>query len=337
MAGPLHTLGPAPTRARRARDGERVRAGERAHDARRARRGGRRRCAGPAGRPRPRPRPQGSWTLTNPARTIARRVGAVDARTVLCEIGVSQQEVINHALTMVASGASDAVAVVGRRSPRLGPGRRRGVRRGRSATRPRPRTRPPEFVAAVEVAAGIAWPVVQQYALIENALGAAEGCSPAERAAREIAALWARCNEVARTNPDAAFPAPLDADEIARPGPANRPLASPYNLWHSSQWTVDQASALLVCSAGRAAAAGIAPDRWLFPHVALHCSSAVTLTARASSPRLARHGRARDRRCRRAWAGRCAISRWPSCTPASRWPCASSSASSVSTGTPPRP
>jgi len=57
--------------------------------------------------------PQGSWSLTDPARAVARRVGAVDARTVFCEIGVSQQEVINHALTMVASGESDAVAVVG--------------------------------------------------------------------------------------------------------------------------------------------------------------------------------------------------------------------------------
>ncbi len=43
---------------------------------------------------------------------------------------------------------------------------------------------------------------------------------------------------------------------------------------------MDQASALLVCSAAHAAAAGVPPDRWLFPRVALHCSSAVTLTAR---------------------------------------------------------
>ncbi len=85
---------------------------------------------------------------------------------------------------------------------------------------------------------------------------------------------------MAQANPFAAFPAPRDADEIARPGPANRPLAFPYNLWHSSQWTVNQSSALLICSAARAADAGVPPDRWLFPHVALHCSSAVTLTAR---------------------------------------------------------
>ena len=70
------------------------------------------------------------------------------------------------------------------------------------------------------------------------------------------------------------------AAEIATPGPHNRPLAYPYNVRHASQWTVNQASALVICSAERAAAAGVPADRWLFAHVALHCSQAVTLTAR---------------------------------------------------------
>jgi acetyl-CoA C-acetyltransferase len=222
--------------------------------------------------------PQGSWSLTDPARTVARGLGAAGARTVLCEIGVSQQEVINRALTMVAHGESDAVAIVGGEARAWA--RSGGVESDEERGPPdQVLTRPPEFVAAIEIAAGMAWPVVQQYALIENALGAAEAHTGSAQNA-EIAALWARFNEVAQANPAAAFPAPLTAEEIARPGPANRPLASPYNLWHSSQWTVDQASALLVCSAERAAAVGVAPDRWLFPHVALHCSSAVTLTAR---------------------------------------------------------
>ena len=221
--------------------------------------------------------PQGSWSLTDPARAVARRIGATRARTVLCEIGVSQQEVINHALTLVTNGESDAVAIVGgeaRAWARAG-----GVETDDEARPPdQVLTRPPEFVAPIEVAAGLAWPVVQEYALIENALVAAE--TGASSPSQEIAALWARFNQVAQGNPFAAFPQPLSADEIAQSGPTNRPLAFPYNLWHSSQWTVDQASALLVCSAARAADAGVPPDRWLFPHVALHCSSAVTLTAR---------------------------------------------------------
>ena len=222
--------------------------------------------------------PQGSWALVDPARSVSRRLGSAGAHTVLCQIGVSQQEVINHALAAVAAGECEVAAVVGGEARAWA---RRGGTELDEAHGP-PDTileRPPDFVAPVEGAAGIVWPVVQQYALIENALGAADGDSQTEH--REaIACLWARFNEVARRFPEAAFPAPMDAAAIATPGPGNRPLAFPYNRWHASQWTVDQASALLICSAERARDAGVPRDRWLFPHVAVHSSQAVTLTAR---------------------------------------------------------
>jgi hypothetical protein len=71
--------------------------------------------------------PQGTWSLTDPARTIAARIGAEGARTYRYELGVSQQEVINEALL-----------AIGRARPtwswwseaRPGPGSARG-RRGR--------------------------------------------------------------------------------------------------------------------------------------------------------------------------------------------------------------
>jgi acetyl-CoA C-acetyltransferase len=224
--------------------------------------------------------PQGSWSLVDPARTVARRIGASHARTFLAQIGVSQQELINHALAAIASGECEAVLVVGAEARAWERGG--GVETDES-TGPPDETlmRPPEFVAPVELSAGLVWPVVQEYALIENALAAAEGLS-GQAQSDEIAALWARFNGVATRNPDAAFGVPWSASEIATPGPRNRPLAYPYNLRHSTQWTVDQASALLLCSAERAAAAGVPVDRWLFPHVALHSSEAVTLTARAN-------------------------------------------------------
>ena len=57
--------------------------------------------------------PQGSWRLTDPGRSVARHIGAGDARTVLAEVGVSQQEVINDALSAVAAAECRAVVVVG--------------------------------------------------------------------------------------------------------------------------------------------------------------------------------------------------------------------------------
>jgi acetyl-CoA C-acetyltransferase len=225
--------------------------------------------------------PQGTWSLTDPARTVARRIGSPDAHTVLCEVGVSQQEVVNDALAAVAAGRWGTVVVAGAEARAWA--RDGGVEAESPEAEVAPpdevRTRPPDFVAPVELAAGMVWPPVQQYALIENALGAALGL-PADRQRDDIAALWARFNAVATQNPAAAFGEPRDAVSIATPGPHNRPLAYPYNRWHSSQWTVDQSTALLICSAERAREAGVAAERWLFPHVALHSSVAVTLTAR---------------------------------------------------------
>lgn len=222
--------------------------------------------------------PQGTWSLTDPARTVARRIGAARAHTILCEIGVSQQEVINHALDLVALGRADVVIVVGAESRVWA--RDGGIDVDEEHGGPdEVLARPPDFVAPVEQVAGVVWPAVQQYALIENALAAALGLS-ATQARAEVAALWARYNTVATGNPEAVFSQRRDAAEIATPGPRNRPLAFPYNKWHSSQWTVNQASALLICSAERARRTGVPAENWLFPHVALHSSESVTLTAR---------------------------------------------------------
>jgi len=236
---------------------------------------------------------QGSWALTDPARTVAARIGAADARTYRYEIGVSQQEVINDALFSIVQGEADVVLVIGGEA-------RAWARSGgvESDIESRPpdvtMTRPPDFVAPIEVEAGVVWPPVQQYALIENALAAHEH-QDAVTHLEDVARLWARFNQVAQGNPLAAFPTPRTAADIATSGPRNRPLASPYNLWHSSQWTVDQAAALLFCSAERAEAAGVPADRRIFPHVALHVSEAITLTARRdlhSWPAMAALGRA---------------------------------------------
>ena len=222
--------------------------------------------------------PQGSWDLVDPGRTVAARIGASSARSVRYEIGVSQQEVINDALASIASGTCEVVLVVGAEDRSFARGG--GVELDDSSSPPdQVVTRPPDFIAPIELAAGLVWPVAQQYALIENALAAAEGLTPAAQR-DDIANLWARFNTVAQSNPLAAFPAPRSAADIATPGPKNRPLAFPYNVWHASQWTVDQAAALLFCSVEWARARALPADGWVFPHVTLHSSAAITLTAR---------------------------------------------------------
>ena len=136
-----------------------------------------------------------------------------------------------------------------------------------------------EFMAPAEVEAGW-WEPVDQYACIEQALGHAEGRTP-EQLRDEVAGLWVAMNDVATHNPDAAFGEARSIEQLRAPGPGNRPLALPYAKWHSTQWAVDQAGAMLLCSAALAAELDIDPGRWLFPHVLLESSFARSLSRRA--------------------------------------------------------
>jgi acetyl-CoA C-acetyltransferase len=229
--------------------------------------------------------PQGSWGYSDPGRLVADRVGAAGARTHLVELGVPQQSLINEALAAIGSGASEVAVVVGGEAKAWS---RDAERSGRpvaetdqhGAVPDVTRRREGPLLEPVEVAHRL-WDPVQQYAMIDNALRAADGLSLASHRA-EVADLWARFNRVARTNPDAAFPAPLEADEISTPSPSNRPLAFPYNKWHSTQWTVNQAAALLLCSVGAARRLGVPADRWAFPRVGLESGHAVSLLRRSA-------------------------------------------------------
>jgi acetyl-CoA C-acetyltransferase len=229
--------------------------------------------------------PQGNWAYPDPARLVAERVGAVGARTQLVELGIPQQSLVNEALAAIAAGACDVAAVVGGEHKRW---ERDAVRAGlRAPETAQPgivpdvtRLREGPLMEDVEVVHRL-WDPVQQYAMIENALRAAEGLTLDEHRA-EVADLWARFNRVARTNPDAAFPAPMEAVDIETASPANRPLAFPYNKWHSTQWTVNQAAALLFCSVETARSLGVPTDRWLFPRVGLESGHAVSLLRRSA-------------------------------------------------------
>ncbi len=224
--------------------------------------------------------PQGTWSYPDPARLVADGVGASRARTHVTELGIPQQVLINQALSAIAAGRSDVAVVVG------GEARRWARRWPDAGETPQPAGARPDVVhhrrgpllEPVEQVHRL-WEPVQQYAMIDNALRHAEGQSPAAHRA-EIARLWARFNRVASTHPGAAFPEPMDAGEIATPTVANRPLAFPYNKWHASQWTVDQAAALVFCSVDAATRHGVGADRWVHPLVGLHSSHAVSLLAR---------------------------------------------------------
>jgi len=229
--------------------------------------------------------PRGTWTYPAPGRFVAQRIGADGAHTVRAALGIPQQSLINEALGSIARGDLDVAIVVG------GEARRREVLARRagldlpesdqSALEPdedRPLSVVDEMMAPSEREARVVLPI-QQYALIENALGHAEGRTLAENQ-QDVATLYAAFDAVAGKNPRAAFAGGRTAEFLRTPGPRNRPIAFPYNKWHVTQMNVDQAVALLFCSVEAAREHGIDPDRWVFPHVALESSVAFSLSRR---------------------------------------------------------
>ena len=227
--------------------------------------------------------PQGSWAYPDPARIVARRIGAPGATTHLVELGIPQQSLINEAMAAVLSGGSEVALVVGGEAKRWSRDRTREGASSAETAQPGAapdvlRRRQGDLLEPVEVAHRL-WDPVQQYAMIDNALRAAEGRTIAEHRA-EVASLWDRMNAVAVDNPEAAFPERMDAARIATASPDNRPLAFPYNKWHSTQWTVNQAAALVVCSVEAARRLGVPSERWVFPLVGLESGHAVSVLCR---------------------------------------------------------
>ena len=241
--------------------------------------------------------PRGTWSYTDPGRVVAERIGARDAQTHLVDLGIPQQTLINQALTGILAGELDVALVVGaeakaraaRAAKRSQAANAEGIasvlRRGgpeapeidqHGAVPDVHQTPEGEILARAELEAGL-WAPVEQYALMESALRAADGITiDAHR--REIAELWSRFSAVASTNPEAAYPVQMSADDLLEFGADNRPIAFPYGKWHASQWTVDQAAALLFCSAEAAERFGV--EQRIFPLVGVESSAAMSLTKR---------------------------------------------------------
>ncbi len=236
---------------------------------------------------------EGNWNYGDPGGEVARRVGIDGCRSVRVDIGVSQHTPIAAALKGIRAGEMRAAVVLGgeAKATQIAMQRVGATPLGTTesdpalaAAVPDERWQPQgEIMAQPEIDAGM-WSAVEHYACIEAALRRAEGRSIDEQL-DSVAQLWHRFNVVARDNPNAAFPEPRSVEFLRSAGAGNRPLAFPYAKWHSTQWAVDQAAALLLCSVEVAEQLGVPRDRWLFPRVALESSFALSLTKRADMHR----------------------------------------------------
>lgn len=227
--------------------------------------------------------PEGTWGHRDAGRLVADAIGAAGATTHRVDVGVTQQALLAGAAAAVADGRAEVVLVVG--------GEARRHARAAAAGEAEPETAQADDVAPdhvhvtadlgiddLEIVRDIVTPAVS-YALVDHVLGHRAGRSPADHRAR-LGRLWARFATVAAANPWAWDRSGPSADEILTVGPANRPIADPYPKRLCSQWNVDQAAALVLCSAAAADRFGIAADGWVFPHVSVVADHAVPLVAR---------------------------------------------------------
>lgn len=232
--------------------------------------------------------PKGTWTHPDPGREVATALGDgaagrgpdSGAHTVVAEVGVLQQELIDLALAAVRDGAGVGL-VVGAEVNHAGPGGALGAvaRAWKATAEPDERLVSHDLgVAAVEFNHRFVEPPVV-YAVLENAWAADRGWDPDEHR-RHLGALTGAFARVAADNPYAWHRDPPAGEAILTPSAENRMVAEPYTKLCCSNMRVNQAAALLLTTVGRARAAGVPEDRWVFPRGSAVCNHAVPVVQR---------------------------------------------------------
>jgi acetyl-CoA C-acetyltransferase len=215
------------------------------------------------------------WRYRNPALVVAQQLGISASEYGLTTMGGnSPQSLVNATALEIQRGDLDLAILTG------GEAWRTRMRARKAAVElhwpTAPEDQPPRMLGEdlamnheYERARGVQMPV-QVYPMFETAIRAAAGRSVDDHAAR-IAGLWSRFSEVAARNPYAWIQDPKTPEEIGTPGPSNRMVGLPYPKYMNSNNDVDQSAALIMCSAAKAEALGVARDRWVFPFSGTDC------------------------------------------------------------------
>jgi acetyl-CoA C-acetyltransferase len=226
--------------------------------------------------------PKGRWAYADPSRAIADALEAVRAESMLATVGVLQQSLIGEACAAIAAGEIEAALVVGGDAGyRLLRAQIAGVElpeREAPGTPDRVLAPKEDLRHPAEVRAGLRMPV-GLYAIMESAWRARRGMTL--DAHRDfLAKLYGRFSNIAAGNPHAWTRRPVPPEDIRDPGPRNPMQAFPYTKLHCSSWNVDQAAALLFCSAGLAARLGVPAERIVHPWASTESNHMVPVSAR---------------------------------------------------------
>ena len=229
--------------------------------------------------------PHGTWSESDPGRSIATALGAPGARSVRSELGVLQHTLLQRAAVGVRDGAFEVAVVVG------GENRWSGVTaaKGGAAVPDPPAdslgepdeviTPSESVITQIEIERNLTT-AAHQYAIIESAIRHDLGRTVDEHQ-RALGELWGRAATIAVDAPAAWDRRGLAADAIAIESPTNRMIAAPYPKWLVSQWNVDQAAALVFTTVGTARRLGIDESQWVFPLAMVLSNLVVPMPERA--------------------------------------------------------
>jgi len=212
---------------------------------------------------------RGMWRYADPARAIARRIGAPGAQSGCTPWGGNVvQSLVNATALEIQSGRRDVVVLTGaEHGYSQARARKAGMKLAYSDAPGEPDwsfgpDKPMSHEA--EIARRIFRPV-QLYPMFEIALRHALGEGVEEHFVR-ISRLWEGFAAVARDNPNAWIRDAPSAETIRTPSESNRMIGFPYPKLMNSNNAVDQGAALILCSVGTARRAGVPEDRMVYLH-----------------------------------------------------------------------
>jgi acetyl-CoA C-acetyltransferase len=226
--------------------------------------------------------PQGMWQYKNPGKLVADALGFSGARSVIADLGVLQLTPLFELWRAIARG-EQAMGVVTGGEAQYRELRSMITRQPVADTVQPDDTPPPDvhhtspdpFCSDLEGQRGLHVPV-EHFAIIESALRHDRGLGMEEHR-DALARLYSGFSEVAARNPRAWRREPVPAGEIRDGGGRNAMLAFPYTKRHCSNWNVNQAVAILVCSEAKADALGIPRDGRIHPLAAVESKHVVVL------------------------------------------------------------
>jgi len=225
---------------------------------------------------------QGLWLYPNPGKLIGEALGCPSARSIVAGLGVLQLTPLNDLCRAIATGEQDVGLVTG------GEAKYRALRSAITQTpvtdTEQDESTPPPDVrhtssdpvcSDLEGARGLQSPIAL-FAIIESALRHQQGLSVEEHR-DALARLYSDFSKVAASNPHAWSREAAPAEDIRDASATNAMQAFPYTARHCSQWNVNRAVAILVCSARKAEQLGLERTSWIFPVAAVEAKHVVVL------------------------------------------------------------